>query len=72
MTASNIMDIARTWCDQFGKDQVRATLKGVWYNPKSNFNLFSIGKAINDVWGLSDDQEGWVLIKDGAKLVFHN
>ena len=43
MTASSIMDIARTWCNKFGKEQLKATLKNVQYNPKSNFNLFSIG-----------------------------
>ena len=48
MTSSSIMDIARTWCNKFGKEQLKATLKNVQYNPKSNFNLFSIGKAIKE------------------------
>ena len=41
------------------------------YNPKSNFNLFNIGKAIKEGWKLSGDQEGLVLIKDSVKLVFN-
>ena len=46
MIARSIMDIAVTWCNKFGKEQLRAMLKDVQYNPKSNFNLFSTGKAI--------------------------
>ena len=45
-------------------------LKDVQYNPKLNFNLFSIGKAIKEDWKLSGDQKGVVLTKDSAKLVF--
>ena len=48
MTASSIMDIAGTWCNKFGKEQLKATLKDVQYNPKSNFNLFNIGKGIKE------------------------
>ena len=40
MTARSIMDIAVTWCNMFGKEQLKATLKNVQFNPKSNFNLF--------------------------------
>ena len=36
----------------------------------SNFNLFNIGKAMKEGWKLSGDQEGLVLMKDSAKLVF--
>ena len=50
--------------------QLKATLKGVQYNPKSNFNLFSIGKASKEGWKLSGDQEGLVLTKGNEKLVF--
>ena len=50
--------------------QFKATLKNVQYNPKSNFNLFSIGKAIKEGWKLSGDQEGLVIMKESAKLVF--
>ena len=57
MTASSIMDIAGTWCNKFCKEQLKATLKDVQYNPKSNFNLFSIGKAIKEGWKLSGDKE---------------
>ena len=32
MTASSIMDIAGTWCNQFGDEQLKATLKDVQYN----------------------------------------
>ena len=70
MTASNIMDIAVIWRNKFGKEQLKATLKDVQYNSKSNFNLFSIGKAIKEGWKLSGNQEGLVLVKDGAKLAF--
>ena len=45
-------------------------LKDVQYNPKSNFNLFCIGKAIKKGWKLSGDQEGLVLTKGNSKLVF--
>ena len=45
-------------------------LKDVQYNPKSNFNLFSTGKAIKEGWKLSGDQESLVLMKGNAKLVF--
>ena len=27
MTASSIMDIARTWCNEFGKEQMKGMLK---------------------------------------------
>ena len=64
------MDIAETWCNKFGKEQLKATLKDVQYNPKSNFNLFSIGKAIKEGWKLSGNQEGLVLMKKNLKLVF--
>ena len=70
MTASRIMDIARTWCIQFGKKQSQATLKDVQYNLNFNFNMFNIGKAIKEGWKLSGDQEDLVLIKDRVKLVF--
>ena len=46
MTASSIMDIVGTWCNKIGEEQLKATLKDVLYNPKSNFNLFSVGMAI--------------------------
>ena len=70
MTASSIIDIARTWCNQFGKEQLKTTLRDVQYNPKSNFKLFSIGQAIKEGLSLSVDQEGLVLMKSGVKLVF--
>ena len=35
ITASSIMAIARTWCNQFGKEHLKATLNDVQYNPKS-------------------------------------
>ena len=55
MTASSIMDIPGTWCNKFSKEQLKATLKDVQYNLKSNFNLFSTGKAIKEGWKLSGD-----------------
>ena len=39
MTASRIMDNAETWCNKFDKEQFKATLKDVQYNPKLSFNL---------------------------------
>ena len=63
MTASSIMDVARTWCNKFGKEQLKTALRDVQYNPKSNFNLFNIGKAIKEGLKLSGDQEGLVLTK---------
>ena len=54
---------------QIWQKQLKARLKGVQYNPKSNFNLFSVGKAIKVGWKLSGDQEGLVLMKGNAKLV---
>ena len=71
MTASSIMDISGSWCNMFGKEQLKAMLKDVQYNPKSNFNLFSIEKAIKKGWKLCGDQEGLVLMKDSVKLVFN-
>ena len=53
MTASSIMDIAGTLCNKFGKEQWKAMLKDVQYNPTSNFNLFIIGKAIKEGWMLT-------------------
>ena len=70
MTASSIIDIAGTWCNKFGKEQLKATLKDVRCNPKSNFNLFIIGKAVMECWKLSGNQEGLVLMKGNLKLVF--
>ena len=52
MTASNIVDIAGTWCNKFCQEQPKVTLKDVQFNPKSNFNLFSIEKAIKEGWKL--------------------
>ena len=71
MTTCSIMDIAGTWCNKFGKEQLKALLKDVEYNPKSNFSLISIRKAINEGWKLSGDQEGLLLMKDSVKLVFN-
>ena len=71
MTASNIMDIAGTWCNKFDKEHLKTMLKDVQYNPKSNFILFSIGKAINKGWKLSGNKEGLVPTKDSVKLVFN-
>ena len=59
MMACSIMDII-------------AMLKEVQYNPKSNFNLSSIGKTIKEGSKLSGNQEGLVLMKDNVKLVFDN
>ena len=70
MTASSIMDIAGNWCNKFGKVQLKAMLKDVQYNLKSNFNLFSIGKEIKEGWRLNGDQKGLVLMKGSVKLVF--
>ena len=63
------MDIAGTWCNKFGKEQLKAMLKDVQYNPKSNIKLLSIGKAIKEGWKLSGDQEGLILTKDSVKFV---
>ena len=71
MTASSIMDITGIWCNKFGKEQLKAMLKDVQYNPKSNFNLFNIGKVIKEGWKLSGDKKGLVLMNDSAKLVFN-
>ena len=49
---------------------MKATLNYVQYNPKSNFNLFSVGKAIKEGWKLSGNKEDLVLIKGNPKLVF--
>ena len=46
MTAISIIDITKTWCNQFGKEQLKATLTDVQYNPKSDLNLVSIGKLL--------------------------
>ena len=70
MTASSIIDIAGNWCNKFGGEQVKATLKNVQYNPKSNFNPFIFWKAIIQGWKLSGDKDGLVLMKGSAKLVF--
>ena len=71
MTARSIMDTAGTWCNKFSEEQLKATLKDVQYNPKSNFKLFSIGKAIKEGWKLSGEQEGLVLMKGNVKLAFN-
>ena len=70
MTARSIIGIARIWCNKFGEEQLKATLKGVQYNPKLNLNLCSIGKAIKEGWKLSGNQKGLVMMKESAKLVF--
>ena len=69
MNASSIVDITRAWCNQFGEEQLKAILKNAQYNPRLNFNLFSIGEAIKEGWSLSADQGDLVLINDSAKLV---
>ena len=45
MTASSMMDVAGTFCNKFNKKQLKATLKDVQYNPKSNFNLFKFWQS---------------------------
>ena len=70
MTISSVMDFVGTWCNKFGKEQLKSSLKDVQYNPKSNFNLFSIRKAIKEGCKLSGDKKGLVLTKGNAKLVF--
>ena len=50
---------------------MKATLEDMQYNPKSNFNLFSIGEAIKEGWKLSSNKEGLVLTKGNAKLIFN-
>ena len=70
MAANSIKDIAGTWCNKFGKEQLKDMLKNVQDNPNSNFNIFSIGKVIKEGWKLSGDQEGLVLMKGNVKLVF--
>ena len=72
MTASSIIDVAGTWCNKFGEEQIKAMLKDVQYNPKSNLNLSSIREAIKEGLKLSGDQENLVLMKSNAKLVFNN
>ena len=37
-TPESVLDLPGTWCDQFGKTQIRAKLRNVCYNQKSNFN----------------------------------
>ena len=69
-TASSIMDTTGTWCNVFYKEQLKAILKNVQYNPKAIFNLFSIEEAIKEDWKLNDNQEGLVLLKDNVMLVF--
>ena len=69
-TARNIIDITGTWHNQFGKEQLKATLKDAQYNVMTNFNLFGFGKAIKEGWKLSSDQEGLTLTKESAKHVF--
>ena len=71
MIASSIMDIAGISCNKFRKEQLKATIKNMQYNSKSNFNMLSIGKAIKEGWKLSGDQEDLVLTKGSTKLVFH-
>ena len=44
ITASSIMDIAGTWCNTFGKEQLKAMLKDVQYNPKSILTCSVLGK----------------------------
>ena len=34
MNISSIKDITETWCNKFDKEQLKATLKDVQYNPK--------------------------------------
>ena len=70
MPASSNMDIAGTWWNKFGKEQLKAMYKNVQYNPKLNFNLSSIGKSIKESWKLSGNK-GLVLTKDSVKLVFN-
>ena len=71
MTVSSIMDITVTWCNKLSDKQLKVMLKDAQYNSKSNFNQFSIEKAIKEGWNLSGDQESQVLMKDNAKLVFN-
>ena len=70
MTASNIIDIAGIWCINFGKEQLKATLKDVKYNPKSIFYLFSIRETIKEGRKLSGKEECLLLMKGNAKIVF--
>ena len=52
---------------QVCQEQLNAALKDVQYNPKSNFNLFHIGKAIKEAGSLVVTKK--VLTKDSVKFV---
>ena len=66
LTAKSIMDIAETWCNNFGEEQVKDML----HDKQSKIKLqFIIVKAIKESWKLIGDQEDFVLMKDNAKFV---
>ena len=50
MTASSIMDIAGTWFNKFGEEQLKATLKDVQYNPKVKHQLVQYWKSNQRRW----------------------
>lgn len=66
----SVLNLWGTRCNQYSKPQLSAKLKDVSYNPRTNFNLFSIGKTIEDGWKMSGNKSGIFLKKGGVKLEF--
>ncbi len=68
-TASKLVDIHGQWCDQYGDELVPACLTKVRYNPKSNFNLASIGLFMQRGFTMTGDDTRGIILQKGSTVI---
>ncbi len=68
-TASKLVDIGGHWCDQYGDELVQACLTNVWYNPKLNFNLASIGLFKKCGFTMTGDITWGIILQKGSTVI---
>ncbi len=68
-TTSKLVDICGQWCDQYGDELVPACLTDVRYNPKSNFNLASIGLFMQRGFTMTGDNTQGIILQKGSTMI---
>ena len=64
------VDIPSTVSDRYGNALSRVKMTEVGYNPKGNFNLFSVSRCLMEGWKLVGDDTGMELTKDDIVIKF--
>ena len=64
------LDLPGSFCDKYRDLVLRGNIMGVSYNPKSNFNLFSITKMLMRDRKLSGDKSKIKINKDNIVITF--